>query len=52
MSHRIFQNHNIPPHELYEMDEYHKAFIYASEQIVVEEEKREARRAQMRSRRR
>ena len=43
--HRIFQTHHIPPHELYAMDKRHKAFIYASESLVMEAEEKERKKA-------
>ena len=38
--HRLFQKHKIFPKEFYEMDEFHKALIIASEEIAIEEEER------------
>lgn len=43
--HRLFQKHNILPHELYEMDEYHRALIIASEEIAIEEEEKAHKKA-------
>lgn len=44
MLHRMFQNHNVMPHEFYLLDERHKTFMYASELIVMDAEKAEAKR--------
>lgn len=44
MLHRMFQNHDILPHDFYGMDERHKTFMYASELVVIDEEKAEAER--------
>lgn len=43
--HRLFQKHNISPKELYDMDEFHKALIIASEEIAIEEEEKARKRA-------
>ncbi len=43
-SHRLFQRHHILPQDFYEMDDCKKAFIIASEQIQIEEEKKLDRR--------
>lgn len=44
MLHRMFQNHDILPHEFYLIDQRHKTFMYASELIVIDEEIAEAER--------
>lgn len=49
--HRLFQKHNMLPQEFYEMDEYHKALIIASEEIAIEEEEKAIKRANRKGRR-
>jgi len=40
--HRIFQNHHIPPHEVYAMkDKRYRMFMYASEMVVMDEEEKQ-----------
>lgn len=46
MLHRMFQNHDVMPHEFYTLDERHKTFMYASELIVIDDEIAEAERAE------
>lgn len=41
MLHRIFQNHHIPPHEVYAMKKRYRTFMYASEMAVMEEEEQQ-----------
>ncbi|MGG2024215.1 hypothetical protein AB1282_00255 [Gottfriedia sp. S16(2024)] len=36
--HAIFQRHHIPPDEVYSKDLRHRAFMYASMQLIFEEE--------------
>lgn len=38
MLHRIFQNHGIPPDEVYQKEWRYRKFMYASEKIAAEEE--------------
>lgn len=38
--HRIFQRHGITPDEIYNKEPRFKRFIYASELLAIEEEKR------------
>lgn len=42
--HRIFQKHHIPPDELFAKKRKHKAFIYASEEIIMDAEEVERKR--------
>ncbi|WP_232696179.1 hypothetical protein [Brevibacillus daliensis] len=39
MLHRLFQLHHIPPDEVYAKDPRHRLFLYASELLVIEEER-------------
>ena len=43
MLHRLFQIHHIPPDEVYAKSPRHRAFLYASEELVIEDEEKEAR---------
>ena len=43
MLHAIFQRHHLPPDEVFQKEERHRAFIYASMEIVLEEEEKERR---------
>jgi hypothetical protein len=36
--HAIFQRHHIPPDEVFAKEQRHRAFMYASMQLVFEEE--------------
>lgn len=38
MIHRIWQTHNVMPGTIYSLDRSQKVFLYASEEIVIEEE--------------
>lgn len=38
--HRIFQRHHIPPDEVYAKPHKHRIFMYASEALELEEEKK------------
>jgi hypothetical protein len=49
--HRLFQKHHILPEQFNDMDEYHKALIIASEELVVEEEDKSAKKARKKGRR-
>ncbi|MET3658529.1 hypothetical protein ABIC55_003646 [Sporosarcina psychrophila] len=44
MLHRLFQTHHIPPDEVYAKDWRHRRFMYASEELVIEEEIADAKR--------
>lgn len=44
--HRIFQQHHIPPDEVYAKDVRHRRFMYASEIIVMEEEEKDRKRSE------
>jgi len=46
MLHRIFQVHHIPPDEVYAKDSRYRMFMYASEELVIEEEERQRKKAQ------
>ena len=36
--HRIWQVHNVMPHEVYALERSQKVFLYASEEIAIEAE--------------
>jgi hypothetical protein len=38
--HRIFQNHHIPPDEVYQKEWRHRKFMYASEMLAAEAEEK------------
>lgn len=40
MLHRIFQRHHIPPDEVYDKKLRYRKFMYASEEIIIEEERK------------
>ena len=40
MLHIIFQRHGIPPHEIYALEPRHRAFMYASMELLLEEEEK------------
>lgn len=44
MAHRIFQRHHKWPWEVHALPPHRKAFIYASEEIVIKEEEMEQKR--------
>lgn len=52
MLHRIFQKHDIMPHEFYQLEERYKTFIYASELIEKDKEDEEAKRLEKENQRR
>jgi hypothetical protein len=41
MLHAIFQRHHIPPDEVYAKEPRHRAFMFASMELVFEEERKE-----------
>lgn len=43
MLHAIFQRHGIAPDEVYAKERRHRAFMYASMELVFEEEEKERR---------
>ncbi|MFD2702790.1 hypothetical protein ACFSVM_20325 [Paenibacillus shunpengii] len=51
MLHAIFQRHHIPPDEVYSKDRRHQLFMFASMQLIFEEEEAEARRIDVERRR-
>lgn len=48
--HRIFQEHDIPPDEVYSKDKRYRRFMYASESLAMEAEEK-ARKEQERKQR-
>lgn len=46
MLHVVYQRHNIPPDEVYAKESRHRAVMYASDMLVLEEEARERTRAE------
>lgn len=36
--HRIWQTHNVMPHEVYALERSQKVFLYASEELAIEAE--------------
>lgn len=38
MLHRMFQKHNVMPHEFFALDERYKTFMYASELLILDAE--------------
>lgn len=44
MLHSIFQRHDIPPDEVYSKEWRYRKFMYASEQIALEEESKNNKR--------
>lgn len=45
MIHNIFQRHHIPPDEIYNKPRRIKHFMYASMEIQIEEEEKQAKKA-------
>lgn len=46
MLHRIWQVHNVMPHEVYQLDRSQKVFLYASEELAFEAEEKQRKEAE------